>query len=258
MTKKKEKNYNQLYNKVNDVIDYTNKLITNNIYEDITILEDVILTEMNDLLFGIESNNLKLSNSKLELLSVYYITNGAVKDVELIRLLQDVQNEIYRIKNIIKHPINFKLYDEVLSFLLGALIMFLISFLILSITKNKLLFWILFFVLFVLLIADIIALVIINKFSKSQHYIFCNLPYEKCLYSSEYEYKGEDILTIGLNNNFQIDLGYMESLDEYVITIIKDGNWSDIIEEIKVGKRYNIEKILIDKINEYIIDDIQY
>ena len=118
--------------------------------------------------------------------------------------------------------------------------------------------WILFYVLFVLLIADIIALVIINKYSKSQHYIFSNLPYEKCLYSSESEYKGEDILTIGLNNNFQIDLGYMESLDEYVITIIKDGNWSDIIEEIKVGKRYNIEKILIDKINEYIIDDIQY
>ena len=31
---------------------------------------------------------------------------------------------------------------------------------------------------------------------------------------------------------------------------------SKLFEEIKVGKRYNIEKILIDKINEYIIDDI--
>jgi len=247
---KKELNYDLLNNKINDVINYTNKLIENNNHEDITLLEDVVLTEMNDLVLGIESNDLKLSYSNLKLLSTHYIIDGAIKDLELIRLLQDVQNEIYRIKDIVKHPINLKLYDNIFSFALGILIMPSISFLILGITENKIVFWISFIVFMCFLILDIIVLFKISKMNERQHHIFPNLPYEKCLFVHEFEYKNQDMLSIGLINNYEIDLGYIESVDEYIITVIKDGNWTNIIEEVKVKKRYNVEKILKDRINE--------
>jgi len=94
--------FSQLKKKILDVINYSNELLENNSFDNMALLEDIILTEMNDLLMGIDSGNLVIPDYKLKLSSTYYITDGAITDKKLEQLLLIVQNEIYSIKESIK------------------------------------------------------------------------------------------------------------------------------------------------------------
>ena len=95
--------FSQLKYKVLDVINYSNELLENNSFDNMALLEDIILTEMNDLLMGIDSGNIVIPDYKLKLSSTYYITDGAITDKKLEQLLLIVQNEIYSIKDSIKY-----------------------------------------------------------------------------------------------------------------------------------------------------------
>lgn len=251
MLKSKKLNYSQLKNKILLLIDYVKNLIKENKVSNIVLLEDVILTEMYDLLFGIDSEKLIIPNTSLLLDSMYHVTDGSVEDPYLVSLITDVQKEVYQVKKIIDSPCKLTMYDHIASAILGLFILpSIVSFVYLFIEK-KLIFIILFLFTFIVIIADIIYLFKISKKRNRYHYLFPNLTYSNCLYVVECEYKSEDILEVGFDNGYQIDLGYIEEDNKYVITIIKDENWNNIIEEIIVEKRYEVEKILINKILEF-------
>ena len=104
-----------------------------------------------------------------------------------------------------------------------------------------------------LILIDAIILIKIENSIKKENYhnLFPNLPYEKCLYVCYEMFKDQDMFTVGFSNGYEIDLGYLDDDDIYVITIVKDYDWSNIIEEIEVKKRYDIAKTLKEKILEY-------
>ena len=68
--------FSQLKKKILDVINYSNELLENNSFDNMALLEDIILTEMNDLLMGIDSGNIVIPDYKLKLSSTYYITDS--------------------------------------------------------------------------------------------------------------------------------------------------------------------------------------
>lgn len=245
--------FSQLKKKILDVINYSNELLENNSFDNMALLEDIILTEMNDLLMGIDSGNIVIPDYKLKLSSTYYITDGAITDKKLEQLLLIVQNEIYSIKDSIKYPKNYKIKDYIFSGLLGILVTPWFVFLVLSLVYGKTLHWILFVVMCLLILIDAIILIKIQNSIKKENYhnLFPNLPYEKCLYVCSDMFKDQDMFTVGFSNGYEIDLGYLEDDDIYVITIVKDHDWSNIIEEIEVKKRYDIAKTLKEKILEY-------
>ena len=248
---KKELNYSRLKNKILLLIDYVKNLIEENKVSNIVLLEDVILTEMYDLLFGIDSEKLIIPNTSLLLDSMYHVTDGAVEDSYLASLITDVQKEVYQAKKIIDSPRKLTMYDHIASVILGLFILpSVVSFVYLFIEK-KMIFLFLFLFTFIVIIVDIICLFKISKNKNRYHYLFPNLTYINCLYVVECEYKSEDILELGFGNGYQIDLGYIEEDNKYVVTIIKDENWNNIIEEIIIEKRYEVEKILINKILEF-------
>ena len=248
---KKELNYSQLKNKILLLIDYVKNLIKEKKVSNVNLLEDVILTEMYDLLFGIDSGKLIIPNTTLLLDSMYHVTDGAVEDPCLANLVKDVQNEIYQVKAIIDSPRKLRMYDHIASAVLGLFILpSIVSFVYIFIEK-QLIFLLLFLFTFIVIIVDIIYLFKISKNKNRYHYLFPNLAYGNCLYVVECEYKGEDILELGFSNGYQIDLGYIEEENNYVITIIKDENWNNIIEEIKIEKRYEVQAMLINKILEF-------
>ena len=72
--------FSQLKYKILDVINYSNELLENNSFDNMALLEDIILTEMNDLLMGIDSGNIVIPDYKLKLSSTHYITDGAITD----------------------------------------------------------------------------------------------------------------------------------------------------------------------------------
>ena len=64
-------------------------------------------------------------------------------------------------------------------------------------------------------------------------------------------WRDQDMMTVTFPNGYEIDLGYYEPDDNYIITIVKDDNWNNIIEEIPVKKRSELEPILQSMIYKY-------
>lgn len=62
-------------------------------------------------------------------------------------------------------------------------------------------------------------------------------------------YRDEDILEITFPNGYEIDLGYLDN--EYVITITKNGDWTNILEEERIKLRSTVEEKLQNLINKY-------
>ena len=63
---------------------------------------DDVLSEMNDLLLGIENGQLVLPYKELKLVSAYYVTDGVFDDnVKLKEMIFQIQNDIYSIRKYI-------------------------------------------------------------------------------------------------------------------------------------------------------------
>jgi hypothetical protein len=59
---------------------------------------------------------------------------------------------------------------------------------------------------------------------------------------------GQDMLEILYPNCYMIDVGYSESINSFVITIVKNNDWINIIKEIKAGSDIELKRKLKDAI----------
>ncbi len=94
----------KLKNKIENLIYYISDLIDTNSYDNITLLEEVILTEISDLRIGVNLGRLKMPTKNIELVSMSYVKSGSITDDKLKELIIDVQEELYKLRNEIKYP----------------------------------------------------------------------------------------------------------------------------------------------------------
>ena len=245
-----KKEYQSIFDHVNQIISHTNELLSDSSCQYKTLLEDIVLTEMNDLLLGIENGQIYLADSRC-LGSTYYVTDGAIKEKILIDLIHELQEALDKNKHVKKHNTGRSL-EHILSAGMGILTTPTLVFLVLAIFEN-LIFWGFFAVSTILLVATIVALCLnAKKRIKWNYQLFPNLPYQNCQNVIMAGYKDEDILVIHYDD-VAIDLGYIEDDDKYYIIILKKRVQpsKSIIEKIAVEKRYLVERVLLDVMKKY-------
>ena len=245
-----KKEYQSIFDLVNQIISYTNELLHDSSCQDKTLLEDIVLTEMNDLLLGIENGQIYLADSRC-LGSTYYVTDGAIKEKILIDLIHELQEALDKNKHVKKHNTG-RLLEHILSAGVGILVPSAFVFLIYAIFQNPVV-WGLFAISISLFVATIVALCLnAKKRIKWNYWLFPNLPYQNCQSVALVGYKDEVILVIGYDH-VAIDLGYIENDDRYFITVLKKNVLSSksIIEEIEVEKRYLVERVLFKTMKKY-------
>lgn len=59
---------------------------------------------------------------------------------------------------------------------------------------------------------------------------------------------GEDMLEIYYPNGYMIDVGYIEDIEAFVISIIKDNDWMNTVEEIEAKTDTDLRRKLIEAI----------
>lgn len=242
--------YQSIFDLVNQIISYTNELLHDSSCQSKTLLEDIVLTEMNDLLLGIENGQIYLADSRC-LGSTYYVTDGAIKEKILIDLIHELQENLDKSKYVKKHNTG-RLLEHILSAGVGILWPSAFVFLIYAIFQNPVV-WGLFAISISLFVATVVALCFNSKKSIKYNYqLFPNLPYQNCKSVIMTGYKDEDILVIGYDH-VEINLGYIENEDRYFITVLKKNLLpsKSIIEEIEVEKRYLVERVLFKTMKKY-------
>lgn len=63
---------------------------------------------------------------------------------------------------------------------------------------------------------------------------------------------GEDMLEIFYPNGYTIDVGYIEFINSFVITVVKNNDWTNIIKEIKAKSDLELKRKLKEEI-EWIV-----
>lgn len=232
----------ELKNKIENLIYYISDLIDTNSYDNITLLEEVILTEISDLRIGVDLGRLKMPTKNIELVSMSYVKSGSITDDKLKELIIDVQEELYKLRNEIKYP--NKLMEKIYP-LMGCLSIFIaVGLFIFAAFKQKIIYWVFPIVFF---IAFIICIVLTIKTTQSNlkfNKMFPNLPYEKCSYVFTMTKKDQDMLHIEYKNGFAIEVGFLEEINQYAIDVIKDQNWENIYQTFTVKKRFEIVYVL--------------
>lgn len=160
---------------------------------------DDVLTEVNDLLFGIERGQLYMPYRELRLSSTWSAIDGAYDDdKKLERMIFNIQDDIYSIKRYIIVLAKYKLFS--------------------------------------------------CKKVNDVNWLFPNLECItgkiQCL-----SYRDEDMLKISFPNGYEIDLGYIEN--EFIITVAKDHDRTNIIEEQRIQLRSAVEEPLQKLIYQY-------
>ncbi len=245
-----KKEYQSIFDHVNQIISHTNELLSDSSCQYKTLLEDIVLTEMNDLLLGIENGQIYLADSRC-LGSTHYVTDGAIEDEKLASLISTLQRELDKNKYVKKHNTG-RLLDHILSAGAGIISPSVFVFLIYAIFENPVV-WGLFAISMTLFVANVVALCLnAKKRIKWNYQLFPNLPYQNCQNVTMAGYEDEDILVIQYDN-VAIDLGYSEDDDKYYITILKKRVQpsKSIIEKIEVEKRYLVERALLDVMKKY-------
>ena len=244
-----KKEYQSIFDHVNQIISHTNELLSDSSCQYKTLLEDIVLTEMNDLLLGIENGQIYLADSRC-LGSTYYVTDGAIQDKKLASLISTLQRELDKSKYVKKHNTG-RLLEHILSAGVGIITPSAFAFLIYAIFQNPVV-WGLFAISMTLFVADVVALCLnAKKRIKWNYQLFPNLPYQNCKSVIMIDYKDEDILTLGYDH-VEIDLGYFEDDDIYCIYVTKRNTACHvIIEEIEIEKRYLVERALLDVMKKY-------
>jgi len=244
--------YKNIYEIIIQIINQTEYLLSVDSYENKSFLEDIVLTEMNDLLLGIEQNQIYMTNSGYLLATRYLDTDGAIKDERLRILISELQGEIYKNKQFIKYY-NYKhsRLDTGLSAVLGMLGSPMIIFPALAISEKKSIYWILSVLTAICAGTVVIALIHVSKRDRKRNTwcsLFPNLPVNDWDYVFSMDFKDEDMLTIGNKNSIEFNLGYFEKNNKYYISI-RERNVT--VEEIEISKRYLIEKILFEKMQQF-------
>ena len=251
-----KKEYQSIFDLVNQIISYTNELLHDSSCQDKTLLEDIVLTEMNDLLLGIENGQIYLADSRC-LGSMYYVTDGAIKEKILIDLIHELQEALDKNKHVKKHNTG-RLLQHVLSAALGLFLAPVVIILPLAIIFQSSLLWGLVAISMTFFVATIVALCLNSKRKiKEDWQFFPNLPYQNCQDVITIDYKDEDIMVIQYDH-VAIDLGYIENDDKYFITVLKRNvppNKS-VIEKIEVEKRYLVERVLFEAMKKYENDSL--
>ena len=160
---------------------------------------DDVLSEMNDLLLGIENGQLVLPYKQLKLASTYYASDGVFDDnVKFKKMIFQIQDDIYSIRKYI-------------------------------VVQQKPWFY-------------------FRRKYENVNWLFPNLNCKnghiQCI-----TYQDEDILEITFPNGYGIDLGYLEN--EFIITITKNDDWTNIIEEEHIKLRSSVEERLQNFIYKY-------
>ena len=112
--------YQSAFDIVNQIISRTNELLLDSSYQDKTTLEDIVLTEMNDLLLGIEQGQIYLFDAKY-LKSTRYTKSGTIQDKNLSTLIFTLQEEFHKNKHVKKHDTGRRL-ESILDGALGAVL----------------------------------------------------------------------------------------------------------------------------------------
>ena len=63
-----------------------------------------------------------------------------------------------------------------------------------------------------------------------------------------FERFGQDILEINYSNGYMIDVGYSDNLQTFVITIVKNDDWVNILKEVEAKTDIELKRKLIDEI----------
>jgi hypothetical protein len=242
--------YQTIFKIVNQIISCTNDILLNSDCSNRDVLEDIVLTEMNDLLLGIENGQIYLTDTRC-LASTYYVTDGAVKEKPLIDLIHELQENLDKSKYVKKHSTG-RLLEHILSAGVGILGPSAFVFLIYAIFQNPVA-WGLFAISISLFVATFVALCFNSKKRIKYNYqLFPNLPYQNCKSVIMTGYKDEDILLIQYDH-VAINLGYIENEDKYLITVLKRNVTpsKSIIEIIEVKKRYWVERVLFEAMKKY-------
>lgn len=66
---------------------------------------------------------------------------------------------------------------------------------------------------------------------------------------------GEDMLEIYYSNGYMIDVGYVESISSFIITIIKDNNWTNIIKEFNAESDLELKRKLREAIKWTVLQE---
>ena len=245
-----KKEYQSIFDHVNQIISHTNELLSDSSCQYKTLLEDIVLTEMNDLLLGIENGQIYLADSRC-LGSTYYVTDGAIEDKKLASLISTLQRELDKNKYVKKHGTG-RLTENILDGILGLFTCPTIVFAALAIFENPI-FWGFFAGSIILLAATIVARCFNAKNRTKWNYqLFPNLPYQNCKSVIMIDYKDEDILVIQYDH-VAIGLGYIENDDKYFIIVLRKNVLpsKSIIEKIEIEKRYLVERALLDVMKKY-------
>ena len=160
---------------------------------------DGLLSEMNDLLLGIENGQLVFPYKNLKLASTHHAVDGAFgDDTRLKNMIFQIQDDIYSIRKYIavqqKPWFYFKKKYENINWLFPNL--------------------------------------------------NCKNGHIQCI-----AYQDEDMLDITFYNGYGIDLGFCDGV--FIITVTKDNDWTNIIEEERISSRCMVEKKLQKLIYKY-------
>ena len=131
--------YQSAFDIVNQIISRTNELLLDSGYQDKTTLEDIVLTEMNDLLLGIEQGQIYLFDAKY-LKSTRYTKSGIIQDENLSTMIFELQEELSKNKHVKKHDTGRRL-ESILDGALGAVLCPIIVFAALGIWVARTFLW---------------------------------------------------------------------------------------------------------------------
>lgn len=232
----------KLKNKIENLIYYISDLIDTNSYDNITLLEEVILTEISDLRIGVDLGRLKMPTKNIELVSMSYVKSGSITDDKLKELIIDVQEELYKLRNEIKYP--HQIMEKIYPLLGCASIFISVGLFIFAAIEQKSIFWVLPIIFFIPFIVCIVLTIKTTQNNLKFSIMFPNLPYEKCSYVFTLTNNDQDILHIDFKNGYSIEVGFLEDINEYTIDVIKDKDWENIYQTFTVKKRFEIVYVL--------------
>lgn len=66
---------------------------------------------------------------------------------------------------------------------------------------------------------------------------------------------GEDMLEILYPNGYMIDVGYIEYISSFVVTVVKDNNWANVIKEFKAESDLELKRKLKEAIEWTVIQE---
>lgn len=246
---KKEKNHSAHYGELEkDIIALKEHLSTlQDVDSDLEFfINNVLLTEMNDILHGIKNGHIILPFKRLRSSNVICYIEDDEKYIGLIKKVDKVQKDISLLNNFV----TYKYRKVSASFILFVIInLFFVAFAIASIFIKKPYVYIIAIIVCVIYFVTLLFCLKLQKESITRYPVFYNLTCKggKIVWT---KYSDNKMMTAQLKSGYFIDLWYVAPSEEYEVVVTKNNDYRFVAEKTYIKQLYDVEEalqLLIDK-----------